>query len=307
MKINSLNLINAIIKVILAILIIETLMVATAALYHVRPEDYDIILALCVNIFATVILSGMLIVTSKKSTSHNMLKALQGDNTQAKDSLSEELQNYLKERDLMLSALAHDIKTPLTEARLRLEFIEDQHTANLIKEKLDLIHKIVHSSLEFAREPANVKKVSADIVSLIETVVEDYKDGVFDISFTTNIDHLEMNVEIALFKRLLMNLIDNAKKYANNARIILELHPDSVHLICEDDGPGVPEKFLPLLTVPYFRMDQSRSRNTGGTGLGLAIVKKIAEIHDAQTIMETPTTGQGFRVVIKFNLPTRKR
>ena len=218
------------------------------------------------------------------------------------NTLKNQIQAYVEEKNLMISALAHDIKTPLTEALLRLELLDNQSQTAAIKDSLNKIDRIVKSSLEYAKQPEQLKKVSVDLVSLIDTLVEDYQQNGFDIDFHHGASQYVMEIELELFKRLLINLIENAKKYATQCQIDLKKTSDTtLTLQVQDDGPGVPDKDLKLLGIPYFRVDQSRSSMTGGTGLGLAIIKKIAELHRAQvTFANAP--GGGFQATIQLPL-----
>jgi signal transduction histidine kinase len=216
--------------------------------------------------------------------------------------LQQKIQSYFDEKNLMIYALAHDIKTPLTEAILRLELLEEKEQAALILENLESINNIVTSSLEYAKQPDQIKKIEVDVVSLIENIADRYQYDGFTVHFSSQIEQFEMQIELELFKRMIINILENSRKYASSCELIIT-HPKRrlLCIICRDDGPGVPDKFLHLLSIPYFRVDQSRSSETGGTGLGLAIVKKIAEIHHA-SVHFSNLPGGGFEVTIEIDL-----
>ncbi|MDF2940597.1 MAG: sensor histidine kinase protein [Gammaproteobacteria bacterium] len=218
--------------------------------------------------------------------------------------LQQKIQSYFDEKNLMIYALAHDIKTPLTEAILRLELLKNEEQAPLIRENLESINNIVTSSLEYAKEPEQVKKIEVDVVSLIESLADRYQNNEFEVRFRTEIEHFEMQIELELFKRMIINILENSKKYASSCELAIT-HPKRklFCISCRDDGPGVPDKFLHLLSIPYFRVDQSRSSKTGGTGLGLAIVKKIAEIHHG-SVHFANLPGGGFEVSIEIDIST---
>ncbi len=231
---------------------------------------------------------NLIIGTENKASQDNLVKHLQ-----------EKIHNYYEQKNIMLTALAHDIKTPLTEAILRLALLEEQEQAEEIRLKLEEVNNIITSSLEYARQPEKMKMARADIISLIETIVESYnKNDGFFVGFHSHVFSFTMDIELQLFKRMITNIIENAKKYASRCDInIAQPARNTLVITCEDDGPGVPSKYLDLLAIPYFRVDQSRSSNTGGTGLGLAIVKKIAELHHG-TVNFTNRPGGGFVVTI---------
>lgn len=244
----------------------------------------------------------------------NMIVSNEKNNYASDDTvkrLQNEIKNYYEQKNIMITALAHDIKTPLTEAILRLSLLHEQKEANEIQAKLEEVNNIITSSLEYARQPEKIKRVRADVVSLIETIAESYnkKDG-FLVRFHTQVSSFTTDIELQLFKRMIANIIENAKKYATQCSISIS-QPDRNQLLmtCEDDGPGVPSHYLHLLAIPYFRVDQSRSSNTGGTGLGLAIVKKIVELHHG-FVEFTNRPGGGFMVSLTLNriiMPTHQR
>lgn len=212
--------------------------------------------------------------------------------------MQQEIKNYYEQKNIMITALAHDIKTPLTEAILRLALLDDQTEAEQILKKLEEVNQIVNSSLEYAKEPDRIRRVRADVVSLIESIAEEYENTDFSVKFYASIFSFIIEIELQLFKRMIINLIENSKKYATSCvlRVAL-LNKKTLEIICEDDGPGVPNEYLHLLSIPYFRVDQSRSSETGGTGLGLAIVKKIIEMHNG-TLTFSNRAGGGFMVRI---------
>ena len=228
-------------------------------------------------------------------------------NDQLIKNLREHLQTYINERTIMITALAHDIKTPLTEAMLRLELLDDEATSEPIREKLEHVDNIVRSSLEYARQPDRIRKARTEVVSLIESVVDRYRDTDFDVVFTPYVGQFTMMVEVELFKRLLSNLIENARKYATTCQIIVnQPSQHTLEIICQDDGPGVPDEFLGLIAVPYFRADQARTSDKGGSGLGLAIVNKIVELHHGTLTFENQPGG-GFCVTIHLDRRKQKR
>ncbi len=212
--------------------------------------------------------------------------------------LQQDIKAYYEQKNIMITALAHDIKTPLTEAILRLSLLDEQEEADAILKKLEDVNQIINSSLEYAKEPEKVRRVRAEVVSLIESMVEDYNKDDFQIHFSSSVFAFTTEIELQLFRRMIANILENARKYASECDIIItQPKKRTLEILCEDNGPGVPEQFLHLLAIPYFRVDQSRSSETGGSGLGLAIVKKIAEIHHA-TLEFSNRPGGGFMVKI---------
>lgn len=229
----------------------------------------------------------------------NTTKKTSSDRTVLK--LQQDIKTYYEQKNIMITALAHDIKTPLTEAMLRLSLLEDQEEADEILKKLEEINHIINSSLEYAREPDRIKRAHCEVVSLIESLVEDYNKDSFSVYFHSKVFAFTLDIELQLFRRMIGNLIENAKKYSSRCDLYLsQPKRGQLQIICEDNGPGVPEQYLHLLAIPYFRVDQSRSTDTGGSGLGLAIVKKIAEIHGAElSFGNRPGGGFSIKIILE--------
>lgn len=237
------------------------------------------------------VLSGVLNKRSEQKSSDRVIQQLQ-----------HQIQSYVDEKNLMLSALAHDIKTPLTEALLRLELLQDPETTDAIRNNLDKINRIVTTSLDYAKQPGLIKTLQVDLVSLIESMIDQYSSNDFDIRFHSEVEQFDAPVELELFRRMISNLLENAKKYATFCSIELRLiNAHQFELSFEDNGPGVPNQFLHLLGIPYFRVDQARGSNTGGTGLGLAIVKKVVELHQGEATFRN-IEGGGFKATLRFDV-----
>ncbi len=268
---------------------------------HARTIGY-----LIYNTIVIIMLWSSLLIYYRHTLPQKMLNdVLNSDEKSSKpviQHLQQQLQTYIDEKNLMLSALAHDIKTPLTEALLNVELLDDQSGSEAIRNNLNKINKIVTSSLAYAKQPNRIKTTEVDVVSLLESLVEHYTRSDFVTTFSSNIAQCDLPIELELFKRMVTNLIENAKKYATRCTITLNKPNEAtVYLTFEDNGPGVPDKFLHLLGIPYFRVDQARSSNTGGTGLGLSIVKKIVALHKGEITLNN-VEGGGFQASIKLDI-----
>ena len=258
---------------------------------------------------ASLILLGwwLVFIYYRKILPHDLFAAITQKNTQTPDKntakLTAKIKAYYQERNLMLSALSHDIRTPLTEAMLKLELLDDPNIAASIRTNLENINQIIKSSLDFSKSPEDIQKVPVNLVSLVEQIAEGYDDKHFKIVLAHDGDAIEATVNTAFFKRAIENLLNNAKKYASSASIQISETDKAVMLKIIDNGHGVPESDLKQLATPYFRVDQSRSKDTGGTGLGLAIVKKIMQLHKGSVEFKNDISG-GFAVTL--TLPNNK-
>jgi signal transduction histidine kinase len=207
--------------------------------------------------------------------------------------LKDKIEKHYQEKSIMLTALSHDIKTPLTEAMLKLELVESPEFLEMaasIRKNLEQINAVIKTSLDYAKDANNLEKVELDLVSFIQNILEAYRSQILNksIRFKSEEPEILAFFEIGLMRRLIVNLIENALKYGSIIEISLKKDSLNRRVILEvqDNGVGVPEQSLLLLGAPYYRVDQSRSRSTGGTGLGLAIVKKIAVLHGGSVEFE---------------------
>ena len=212
--------------------------------------------------------------------------------------LIHEIQGLMDEKHLMLSALSHDLKTPLTELELKLYLLEDQNLASQMLKNTKDITQIVRTSLQYAKGLQHVEKEFNDIHSFLKEICDQANTTTKPVKYYSKIKCCKYKIEKSLFKRMISNLIVNAKKYADNCDVSLEKNIDEkIVIIIQDNGPGVPEDQLDILGSPFFRADTSRSRKTGGTGLGLAIVKQISTIHDFIIVFSNKPDG-GLKITL---------
>lgn len=216
---------------------------------------------------------------------------------QAFDSLHARIRVHIDERTQMLMAVAHDLRTPLTSIRIRIEDVDECLRAGFLRDIARLDH-MISGVLAFARAQ---RLADAD-----ETV--DLKRLAEDLLTDTSMQGVEIGfrAETALVKgsavdlsRAIENLLMNARRYADAATILIETTGETVSLSVIDDGPGVPEDAISRLTEPFFRVERSRNVNTGGVGLGLATVKAIVEAHGGSLDFESRTDG----FVARLTLP----
>jgi signal transduction histidine kinase len=205
----------------------------------------------------------------------------------------------------MLGALGHDLRTPLSSLRIRLETMEPEaereKAIRTIEETTSLLDDILDLSRHGrSREPEK----PMDISSLAQDIAEDYAETGAPVS----IGDMRKGVAACrpvLFRRALRNLIDNAITYGGNARITVECDNEYASLHIDDDGPGMSADELVSAAEPFFRGETSRNRSTGGTGLGLTLAEAIARAHHGALFLQN-RTPHGLRATIRIPL-TRKR
>ena len=192
------------------------------------------------------------------------------------------LRSLLEDRTRMLAAISHDLRTPLTLLRLRAENVGDaaerEKTLAIIAE----MDAMVAETLRFARdEAASESRRRTDLTVLLASVIDDAVDMGAPVSMAPA-QPIVYECQPAALKRALANLLDNAVKYGKRARAAIQSTLDTVEITIDDDGPGIPEDELSRVFEPFYRVEGSRSRDTGGIGLGLAIASSVVQRHGGQ-------------------------
>ena len=200
---------------------------------------------------------------------------------------------YMTQRMQILAAITHDLQTPITRMRLRVDVMDDSPTGAKLRQDLQEMETLVKEGVTYARtlhgtqEPAG--RIDPD--ALFESIVDDYRDAQKRVSLTGRIGHPLVTRPQAL-RRIVCNLLDNALKFSDAAEIEVEtLANGRARLSVKDRGPGIPEESLEAVFEPFVRLEGSRNRNTGGTGLGLAIARQLARATDATLTLHNREGG----------------
>ena len=198
----------------------------------------------------------------------------------------------LDEKDVMLGAIGHDLKTPLAALRVRIESVEDDAQRTRMAATIEDIVRTLDEILELARiGRATNPPERAELSALAGSVVEEFEDMGDPVELADG-PRMSAAVHVTWLKRALRNLISNALRYGGNARVTVDRERGWIVLRVEDDGPGVPEDKLESLMQPFVRGESSRSRSTGGTGLGLTLARAVAEEHGGTlTLANRPQGG----------------
>ena len=210
--------------------------------------------------------------------------------------------DLLDEKDRMLGAIGHDLRTPLASLRIRAENMEPPDERERLVATVEEMHATLEDILVLARtgrssEPAR----PVDVAALAEAVVEELRELGRPAQFVPA-DRLVLDVRANLLRRALRNLADNAVLYGGGAWVRIEGDAREVRLVVEDEGPGIREDRLAEVLEPFRRLDESRNRENGGAGLGLAIARAVAAAHGGSLTLENRTEG-GLRAVL--SLPSR--
>jgi signal transduction histidine kinase len=208
------------------------------------------------------------------------------------NSMQARLQGHFAERTQMLAAITHDLQTPLTRLRLRLERVEDPELRERLVADLAAMRALIDEGLELARTAETPETVMMlDLDSVLESLVEDANDAGLAATFSGGCGAV-LPLRPLATRRVFANLIDNALLHGGSVDVQAVADKDSVCVHVRDHGPGIPEDLLERAFDPFFRTDSSRSRETGGTGLGLTIARMLAaKIGATLTLRNHPEGG----------------
>ncbi|GAB3554492.1 HAMP domain-containing sensor histidine kinase [Noviherbaspirillum agri] len=215
------------------------------------------------------------------------------------------IRHHIRQRAHILAAITHDLQTPLTRLRLRLEKVNDTELREKLIGDLSAMQSMVREGLELARSLDSSEKVQRlDLDSLIDSVCADASDAGQSVAVTgtTNVSLLARPIAL---RRCLTNLIDNAVKYGHSAEVTAAREGACAVIRIRDHGSGIPEDELEKVFEPFYRLEDSRSRETGGTGLGLTIARNIAEQHDGSIHLHNHRDG-GLEVTLTLPVPHQK-
>ncbi|GEM_PF-94628 len=185
----------------------------------------------------------------------------------------------LDEKDVMLGAIGHDLKTPLAALRVRIEAVEDDVERGRMAATIEDINRSLDDILSLARVGRPSDPIEAtEMYALVADIIGEYEDMGDDVVLG-DADRMVAPVRATWLRRALRNLVSNALRYGHRARVTLVRDGRDAVLVVEDDGPGIPEGDIARMMEPFTRLEASRNSATGGTGLGLTLARAIADQH----------------------------
>jgi len=199
----------------------------------------------------------------------------------------------LDEKDVMLGAIGHDLKTPLAALRVRIESVEDETERERMAATIEDIARTLDDILSLARvgRPSDSPE-NTELAALTASVVEEFEDLQENVELGET-RRIALTVRTTWLRRALRNLVANALRYGGNARVSLLQDKQQVTIRVEDDGPGIPEGEIEAMLEPFRRGEASRSRETGGAGLGLTLARAIAKQHGGSLHLENRYAADG--------------
>ncbi len=219
----------------------------------------------------------------------------------AHNALETRIAALLDEKDVMLGAIGHDLKTPLAALRVRIESVADDGQRDKMAAGVIELDRMLDDILSLARigRPQDVPE-RLDLAPLATGVVEEYEDRGRPVTVGA-VDRTVGHFRASWIRRALRNLIDNALRYGGEARVSLARDGGAAILTVSDDGPGIPDDRIAAMMEPFRRGEASRNRGTGGSGLGLTLARAIAQQHGgALTLVNR--AGGGFDAVLRLPL-----
>ena len=207
------------------------------------------------------------------------------------NAMQQRLSRSMAERSRVLTAMSHDLKTPITRMRLRTDMLEDEAVRDKFDRDLAEMEQMVTQTLEFMRDATDTEPVQrVDVMALLESLQGDYEDMGKAVRISGRVSRPLAARPVAL-RRCLTNLVDNGIRYGVRATIDVAEEAGRVVVRVLDEGPGIPEAELERAFEPFFRGDASRSRETGGFGLGLGIARNIARAHGGDLVLKNRAEG----------------
>lgn len=214
------------------------------------------------------------------------------------------IRRLIDDRTQTLAAISHDLKTPLTRLRLRAGFLDDVEARRTIEADLDEMERMLDSALAFLRgEATEEASRTIDVMSVLRTICDQLLDAGHEV-ILLGPPRAPLACRPTAIKRALANLLDNAVKYGRRAHVTVDEQARELRLVIDDEGPGVPAVERERVFDPFYRLEASRSRDTGGTGLGLTIARTVIRAHGGEIVLADAPTG-GLRVAV--TLPTTAR
>jgi len=209
---------------------------------------------------------------------------------EAFNAMSDRVTRTLESQRQLLSAVGHDLRTPLAAMRITAEFVEDGEVRERLARNIEELQSLTEAVPSAARAGPGEEKRRVDLAALIESVCDDLVElGMpVEVNITGSAPCLCRPSEI---RRATRNLIENAARYGGEARVSLATEGESFVVTVNDNGPGIPEDKLEEVFEPFVRLEASRNAATGGAGLGLTLARSIAKEHGGDVVLENRHVG----------------
>lgn len=212
------------------------------------------------------------------------------------------IKRQLKQRAEMLAGISHDLRTPLTRMKLALEMLPPSPALKDLQADVHEMQHMVDDYLAFIRNDDQEKVVKTNLKEMLEEIASrTHAEHQIELTINTEPDPLLVALRPRAMRRVIENLLNNAVRHATVVEITASADGEELTLLIDDNGPGIPFEKRQDVFKAFYRIDASRSKETGGIGLGLSIVQDIIHRHGGEIFLEDAPLG-GLRVLI--TLPT---
>ncbi|POQ04309.1 sensor histidine kinase [Pseudomonas syringae] len=216
--------------------------------------------------------------------------------------MQRKIREQMQQRGRMLAAVSHDLRTPLSRLKLRVEQIEEPRLHGQMTQDLNDMISMLDATLAYLNEHRRSEGLQQfDLQALIESQAENAQDNGDDVQYEGQCKPLK--TQPMALRSCLQNLVDNALRYAGSARIVIEDSADHVRILVVDHGPGIAPEFHETVFEPFYRLEGSRNRNSGGIGMGMSIAREAARRIGGELSL-TQTPGGGLTAIL--DLPRRR-
>ncbi|WP_152205766.1 sensor histidine kinase [Marinobacter changyiensis] len=217
--------------------------------------------------------------------------------TRAFNQMQDQVGRAQEDRARLLAALAHDLRTPITSMRLRVEMLPEGEDRDRLLDSLREMQHLAEATLDFIRGSTTEQHRRYDLATLLDSLCSDLQEMGLAVHCEDS-PRCVVQGQPEAVKRALRNLIENAVNYGEQAEVTLETTDSEAVVTIVDQGPGIPEAELERVFEPFYRLEHSRSRETGGAGLGLAIARTLIRGMGGDIRLGAGPNGQGLRVSV---------
>lgn len=217
--------------------------------------------------------------------------------TEAFNRMQSRLIRFISDRTRLLASLSHDLKSPLTAMRVRAEMVEEGEDRERLIASIDEMRDMVEATLSFARGMAESEP--SEPVDLAAFLRQLRTDMAVDFALEAG-SGLKVRIRPRAMRRALRNVIENALRYGGSAAVTAQHAGNVIQIIVTDQGPGIPETEFERVFEPFYRLEKSRSRETGGSGLGFSIARSIVQAHGGTITLENQAGGG---LAVRIELP----
>jgi len=212
------------------------------------------------------------------------------------NAMTGQVQRTLESQRQLLSAVGHDLRTPITAMRISTEFVDDAEVRERLEKNLTELQELTEAVLDAARGAGFEQMRKIDLAALVESLCADLEEIGKPVTWTVH-DAAPFTCRPNELRRAIRNLVENAIYYGKCAEVHLLATATAYEIVVEDHGPGIPEADQARVFEPFVRLETSRSQETGGTGLGLTLVKAIVEGHGGSVFLANRAEG-GLRATL---------